>query len=235
MKRKSVLAVLIALVVCLCSASLAWGDSLQAGGVAGGWQMNGKTGTYVTKAEQKVFNNATKKLNGVTYKPVVVLATQTVAGMNYAYFCKATTVTAKPKASWKVVVVGKDLEGKASILAINNFNYKKISTLKKAKSTSGMSGAWEVNAKKLTSKGIPAAAKKAINKAKKKYKKVSLTPLALLSSQVVSGTNYRFLCSGKAKGSSKVGLYAVDVYKDLKGNAKVKSCKLINIEKYVKY
>jgi len=236
MKKKSVLAVLIALALCLSSASLAWGDALTPGGmVAGGWQMNGKVGTYVTKVENKLFNKAAEGLDGVTYKPVVVLASQTVAGTNYAYFCKAKTVTAKPKTSWKVVVVGKDLQGKASILAINNFNHKKISTLKKAKSTSGMAGAWTVKTKKLSSKGIPKSALKAINKAKKKYKKVSLTPLVLLSSQVVAGTNYRYLCSGKAQGSNAVQFYAVDVYKNLKGGAKITSCKLINIDKYLKY
>ena len=169
MKKKSVIAVLIAVVLCLSSASVAWGATLKAGGVAtGGWEMNGKTGTYVTKAEKKLFDTATAGLDGMTYKPVVVMASQCVAGTNYAYFCKATTVTAEPKSSWKVVLVYKDLKGKASVLAINNFNHKKINTLKKAKSTPGMTGAWTVKAKKLTSKGLPKSAKKAINKAKKK-------------------------------------------------------------------
>ena len=235
MKKKSVIAVLIAAVLCLSSASLAWATTQTGGATAGGWKMNGKTGTYVTKTEKGLFDKATAQLDGVAYKPVVVLASQCVAGTNYAYFCKATTVTAKPKSSWKVVLVSESLEGKAGILAINNFNYKKISTLKKAKSAPGMTGGWATNTAKLSSKGIPKTAQKAIDKAKKKYKKVSLTPLVLLSSQVVAGTNYRFLCSGKAQGSSEVGFYAVDVYRNLKGAAKITSCKLIDLDKYLNY
>ena len=105
---------------------------------SGGWTVNAKTGTYVTKAQKLLFKKATAKLVGVTYTPVFVMSKQLVAGMNYAYFCKAETATAKKGVSWKVVIVYKPIAGKASVLAVNNFNYKKIKTLKNAQGVEGL-------------------------------------------------------------------------------------------------
>ena len=201
--------------------------------VAGGWTTNGKTGAYVTKAQKKLFAKATSKMVGTTYTPVFVMAKQVVAGTNYAYFCKAQTVTAKKSTSWKVVIVNKPVKGKASVLAVNNFNYKKIKTLKNPPKASKADGAWKNISKKYKSKVLPKAARKAFNKAAKKYVGVELTPLVLLSSQVVAGTNYRYLCSGVVPGSKTVNYYAVDVYRNLKGSAKITSCKPVKMSAYL--
>lgn len=236
MRKKLLAAIALSIVLSLGLIGVAWGsESLTTNAAAdGSWQVNTKAGSYLTKSEKSLFDKATRKLVGASYTPVAVLAKQVVAGTNYAYFCKAKTATANPKTSWKVVVVYKNLKGKAKVIAVNNFNCNSISTLKKPASTAGMAGAWTCKSYTGASKGIPKAAQSAIDKAKKKYKKVSLTPLALLSSQVVAGKNYRFLCSGKASDSSAT-FYAVDVYQDLKGAAKITSCKPINMSKYLKH
>jgi len=247
MKRKALLAVLISMALCMATAVPAWAASTSKGdlpeGTAltvqasqdGSWIINKKSGTYVTKAQKKLFNQAVKGYTGMSFEPVFVMATQVVAGTNYAYFCKASTVTQNPKTSWKVVIINKNLKGKVTLKKINNFNYKKISTLKNAPKTSGMTGAWKNNSKAYTPNGIPAAALKAFNKANAKYVGVDLTPLALLSTQTVAGTNYRYLCRGVVPGKKAVNFYAVDVYKNLKGAAKITSCRVVNMEKYLTY
>lgn len=247
MKKKALLAVLISMILCMATAIPAWAaspsqDDSTTGAVLtvqaaqdGAWTINKKSGTYVTKAQKKLFNQALKGYTGVTFEPVFVVATQVVAGTNYAYFCKASTVTKNPKTSWKVVVVNKNLKGKATVKAINNFYFKKISTLKNAPASSNMPGAWKNITKKYTPEGIPASALKAFNKANAKYVGVDLTPLVLLSTQTVAGTNYRYLCRGVVPGAKAVNYYAVDVYKNLKGVAKITSCKPVNMEKYLAY
>ena len=200
--------------------------------LSGGWQMNKKTGTYVTKAQKKLFTKATSGLVGVSYTPVFVMSQQVVAGMNYAYFCKAVMSDAKATASWKVVIVNKPLSGKPSVLGINNFNFKKIKTVANV-SNESMDGAWRNITKNYTSKVLPKAARKAFSKATKAYVGVDLTSLVLLSSQVVAGTNYRYLCSGVVPGTTETNYYAVDVYKNLSGKAEVTSCELVDIEHYL--
>ena len=256
MSKRILIAALLATVVCMVSAVPAWAaesspqgssaDTASAQSLSvnadlsaqatadGGWTINTKAGAYVTKAQNKLFAQATKGLAGVSYTPIFVMSKQVVAGTNYAYFCKAQTITAKPKTSWKIAIVYKPLSGKAKLIAVNNFNFKNISTRANAPKATDATGAWENLSKKYTSKVLPKKARTAFNKAKKAYVGVDLTPLVLLSTQTVAGTNYRYLCSGFVPGSSTTNYYAVDVYQNLKGKAKIKSCKVINMKKYLK-
>ncbi len=52
-------------------------------------------------------------------------------------------------------------------------------------------------------------------------------PVALLATQLVSGTNYKALCKGNDKN-----LYVVTWYRDLKGNASLTSAECVNIGAY---
>ena len=202
---------------------------------SGKWTINKKAGTYVTKAQKKLFKKATAGMAGVSYTPVFVMSTQIVEGTNYAYFCKAKTATSKPVTSWKVVIVNKSLSGKAKVVTVNNFNYKKVSTLNNPPKSSKLPGAWKNVAKmsKCKSKVLPKEARTAFAKATKKYTGVQLNALVLISKQTVSGMNYRYLCSGVIPGKKAVNYYVVDVYKNLKGKAKITACDPINMEKYL--
>lgn len=230
MKKRTLIALLLATILMIGTVMPA------AAATAGGWKINHKAASYLTKSEKKVFEKAVKKLDGVAYTPVLTLAEQVVAGTNYAFLCTAASVTASPKYSWKVLIVNRNLKGKAKVLKVNSFNVKRIKTRNSAYKTSNLSGGWAYSNEGTTSKKIPSAAKKAFGKATKNMVGVSLTPLALLATQVVAGTNYKFLCRGvimNAEGTSC--LYEVDVYKDLQGKCEVSSCKVINLSKYLKY
>ena len=62
----------------------------------GAWKTSKSRYSFLTSSQTKTFNKAVKGLTGVSYEPVAVVAKQTVAGTNYVYLCKGTTVTKKP-------------------------------------------------------------------------------------------------------------------------------------------
>ncbi len=68
-----------------------------------------------------IFESAVEGLVGVGYKPVKLLSKQVVAGMNYEFLAEATTVTAEPVTSYKVVKIYVNLEGKAEITDISDY------------------------------------------------------------------------------------------------------------------
>ena len=59
------------------------------------------------------------------------------------------------------------------------------------------------------------------------YEDVMYNPIALLATQVVSGTNYKALCRG-----NDGNLYAVTWYNDLQNNASFTSAECVNIGAY---
>lgn len=230
MNRRSLVSFLLSVVL-----MLGWIVPVSAAPQAGGWSVSTQTGSYLTGTQKKLFTKATETLDGMDYTPVFLLASQVTSGTSYAFFCKAVTVTAEPSASWKVVIVTKNPKGKVSVSKVNDFNFRKIKTRKSAYASSGAPGSWAYNEKNMSSKGIPSAAKKAFKKAVKQYTGVSLTPLVLLGTQLVAGTNYKFLCRGvMSDAGGTVCLYEVDIYQDLKGVCKVTNCNIINLPKYLK-
>ena len=60
---------------------------------------------------------------------------------------------------------------------------------------------------------------------------MAYTPVALLGTQVVAGTNYAFACIGKPTAqNAKPSPYLVIVYADLEGGAKILSAKPIEVK-----
>lgn len=80
---------------------------------------------------------------------------------------------------------------------------------------------------------MPKNAASAFEKATSNYTGLSLNAVALLGSQVVSGTNYMYLCSSTTVTEKPVSAYKiVVVYVDNKGNADIKSVNDFNIDDY---
>jgi len=230
MKNKIIVALLLSVILVLGAVSPAFAAQ------PGVWKVNTKAGSYLTSGEKALFKKAIKTLTGASYTPVFRLAKQTVSGTNYAFLCTSSTATASPVNAWKVVLVNKSPKGKCKALKIRNFTITKLKTRSSAYRQPSGDGVWTYNSKAVSSKGVPSAANKAFKKAAKDYAGVSLTPLALLGTQVVSGTNYKFLCRGVATtANSTVCLYDVNVYKNTKGVCKITDCNVINLPAYLKY
>ena len=76
---------------------------------------------------------------------------------------------------------------------------------------------------------ITAEAQAAFDKAVKEGG-MTYTPVALVGTQVVAGTNYAFVCIGKSTApEAKPSPYLVIVYADLNGGAKILSSKLLSV------
>ena len=91
--------------------------------LAGGWEVNTDNGNGSLKEEdRKLFEVAVRDLDGVSYKPTLLLATQLVSGNNYLFLATGETVTQEPLKVLNIVTVYKDLEGKINLTSISSLN-----------------------------------------------------------------------------------------------------------------
>lgn len=185
--------------------------------------------TSVITAKDDVFKKATKELDGVSYKPVALLAKQVVSGTNYIYLCYGTTISKKSVSSWYILSAYKNLNNKVRLNSIEKINIKDIKTSVKPR-TETLAGGYVILPVRKKPSTLPANARKAFNKATKSYSEYNLSPIALLGTQLVAGTNYRILCYGKGKVSD---LFVVDIYQKPSGKSTITSCKAFDLEAYL--
>ena len=196
----------------------------------GGWSVSKASYSFLSTGQKKIFNKATKKLTGVSYQPVALLAKQTVAGTNYVFLCQGTTVTAKPSKAWYILTVSKSLKNKISLRSVKKIKTGSIKTGKNPRSA-GLDGGLQIVNIKNKPAALPKKERKIFKAGTAKYVGYELRPIALLGTQVVSGKNYRFLCFGTGHAGSD--LFVVDICKNTKGNCSLISCKALKLEKYV--
>ena len=82
-------------------------------GLMGGWQDNDQQPNLLSTEEKEVFDKAIAGLVGMAYTPIATLATQVVAGTNYAFL--AITTEDYPIRHLYVIKVYADLQGNAEI------------------------------------------------------------------------------------------------------------------------
>ena len=200
-------------------------------GTAGGWTIPEGYGTTFTDDEQDIFNRAMQGLVGVSYHPVTVIATQVVSGTNRAYLCRGTLVTPGGGECWYVVTVYESLQGDVEILDIKELDY--VSPIYFTGEDNGqMVGGWTIV--KPNSYTIPTEAAQALEKANEGNLGYEYTPIALLGTQVVAGTNYRILAYGAPVTPDAQGaLHILEIYVDLDGNAQITSQGQLDITAYV--
>ena len=100
---------------------------------------------------------------------------------------------------------------------------------KKEESENTKVGGWTMNPN-FVAATVPKDAIEAFNKGADKYEEMVLKPINLLGTQVVSGTNYMFLCKGTKDNTS--AYYVVIVYKNLKNKCEVTKVTEFNLEEY---
>lgn len=186
-------------------------NNTESGGeISGGWTK--ADSPVITDDFKKVFDKAVAELDGVDYVPVAYLSSQVVAGKNHCVLCKATPVVPNAKTTYSIVYIYEDLEGKAEITEI-------VSSKADAQSAEeDVVGGWnETESPEMTDE-----AKKALEKACETLTGAEYTPVALLATQVVAGTNYRIICESKPSVPiPECGYVIVTVYADLDGNAEI--------------
>lgn len=220
-------ALFMALVACSAKKGepVAETDDGQASSLAGGWTVNSEYGEAKFPEDAlAALNSGLEGLAGANHVPVAYLGSQVVAGMNYAFLCRTTMVTANPVTELSIVKVYHDLEGKDEITQI-----KSIQIVECIGGDGGVDfdpaelvGGWSVL--DACGAGLEGDVQKAFDKAMEGFAGVGYVPLACLGSQVVAGTNYAILCKATTVTANPVAsLAVVTVYADLNGNAEITS------------
>ena len=193
--------------------------------VLGGWTVNNDVVTTVFTDEAKqAFDKAAAEYKEVELQPVVLLATQVVSGTNYSFLAKGNDE------QWYIAVVYADLQGNASITSAKPIDVSAIKTTDKL--PENLLGGWKA-AEISNAVTLPEEVGAKFNEAMQGFVGVNLSPLALLATQVVSGTNYLILCAGNTVTANPVeGLYVATLYVDTQGNAKLVNVELFDVLAY---
>ena len=180
--------------------------------ISGSWKR--ADSPVVTKKIQRLFDKAFADLEGAVYTPAALLATQrTAAGTQYRVLCKMTLCIPDAEEQYVVVTLQQGLLGQVEVtdigtpLASTNLDHEE-----------GAVGAWQ----EMESPVITEDAAAAFSKATEGFVGVDYVPVALLSEQVVAGTQYRFLCEATTVYPGAEMHYAiVTVYESLEGSANI--------------
>ena len=193
--------------------------------VLGGWTVNNDiVNTVIPDDAKQAFVKAAADYKEVELLPVVLLASQVVSGTNYSFLAKASD------GQWYVAIVYADLQGNASITSAQPIDINAIKTTDKQ--PENILGGWKA-AEVSNAVTLPEEVWAKFNEAMQGFVGVNLSPLALLASQVVSGTNYLILCAGNTVTANPVeGLYVATLYVDTQGNAKLSNVELFDVMAY---
>ena len=194
----------------------------------GGWSNYNDIETAVLTDESKeAFDTAMASYDGDELEPAALLATQIVAGKNYAYLAKA-----KDKADWYVVVVYQDLQGNASVTSANEINTGNPMTTEPAPKEH-IVGGWAIEPSGDLNT-LPTEIQDAFKSAAEEYEDVFLTPLAILETQVVAGMNYTILCHGVTSGDDPVeAIYFATFYVDPQQKGRITDAKMMDFLSYL--
>lgn len=174
----------------------------------GGWEK--PDSPEITQEVRSLFERL--KLVGATYDPIALLGSQIVAGVNYCVLCKTAPVIPEPQETYAIVYLSENLDGTVELTDVQH------STAAAIGSSENMTGAWESAGSPVVTQG----AKAALEKACESLVGAEYTPVALLGSQVVAGTNYALLCEINAVVPDAQPSYAiVYVYAGIDGSAEI--------------
>ena len=174
----------------------------------GGWE---RTASPVLTDEMKeLFNKAMEGLTGADYEPVAYIASQTVSGKNHLFIARTSPVVPDPQETYALVTIYEDTEGNLEILDINDSG---IET-----NINGMMGGYEA----AESAEITDELKETFDKLKEGLTGADYEPVALLSTQIVNGTNYCILCESTLTTIDPERSYAIAyLYIGLDGNSEL--------------
>ena len=189
--------------------------------LVGGWQVNEEPiVSRLSENEQKVFDTAVAA-TGMDYEPAAVLATQVVAGTNYAFLCREKDGDRE----WIIVTVFSGLNGNVQLLNAHVLALYNLLTADKPL-PDGLAGGWMLHESDNGELLPDEEAQKAFHQAVEAADEM-LSPIALLGTQVVSGINYKVLARGES------ALYLVDVYAPLNGDASITAMEMLDLLSYV--
>ena len=139
------------------------------------------------------------------------LGHQLVAGLNHCFLCKATVVYPDAKPGYSLVYIYEDLDGNLEIMDITELQNA---------NNEDLLGGWNAAEDPAISEDVQAV----FDKGCEKLLGVDYKAIALLATQVVSGTNYKVLCQATAVSPDAQPHYVVmTLYSALDGHVDVLS------------
>ena len=180
--------------------------------ISGNWKR--ASDPALTEKVRRTFDKAFEGLEGVSYTPAALLATRTtLQGKQYRVLCKATVVYPGAEQTYVVVTLQQNWLGRAEIVDIGDAIDRTYLDYEE-----GAVGAYQQPA----SPAMTEEASAALNKALEGLVGVRYVPVALLSEQVVAGTNYRILCEATVLYPGEEMHYVVvTLYESLEGTVSV--------------
>lgn len=188
--------------------------------ISGGWLVPEAAAVSMPEEAQAAFDAAMEDLTGVGYTPIAFLGSQVVAGVNYAYLCRAIAVTPDAAAYAAVVTVFADLDGVCQVSNVKTVNASDYVGSDAPEFAPEATGGWSLEAVSGTALDTDASA--AFAKATDGMAGVGYEPLAVLGTQVVAGINYTVLCKATTVTAEPASALAVLViHADPAGNAEI--------------
>ena len=168
----------------------------------------------LTDRVRTTFDKAFEGLEGASYTPYALLATRTTtAGRQYRVLCKQTVCYPGAEEVYVVATIQRGWLGRAEIVEIGDaidwtyLDYEE-----------GAVGAYQ----QPDSPAMTQEATAALDEALEGLVGVRYVPVALLSTQVAEGTNYRILCEATVLYPGEQMHYVVvTLYESLEGNVSV--------------
>ena len=183
--------------------------------ILGGWEVNPNYTPVLSDEEIAIYDDGVTGLDGLSYDPVTVLATQVVSGTNYAFLVYGNETEQKAQgaqSSYAIAVVWQDTNGSSTLMNLTKIN---PADLHVKETGEDLVGSW-------TATDTGSVGMLPSEEAQTSFEDVTadlgktFNPVILLGSQLVSGKNYAAISRG-----SDGQLYLSQWYRDLKGNAKM--------------
>lgn len=203
--------------------------------ITGGWETiiaDKKAG--MTNEEVEIFEAAKKNYLDLELEAIAVLGKQVVAGTNYMYLAKGYEKGNEANATYNIVVIYHDLENKSTVKSVSAFDYTKYTNVDKSYNGEQVSGGWSTTLPQKY-KILDDKVQTIFTDATNKQVGITYLPIALVGTQLVSGTNYAILCYGTySDQNATTAIYLVTIYSDLENNNEIISSANIDLAQYNK-
>jgi len=183
--------------------------------ISGSWKR--ASSPELTSKVRNLFAQAFKDLEGASYTPAALLATRTTtSGTQYRILAKMTIVVPGAEEQYVVVTLNRNWLGQTALLDISDSIAP--TDLPPVGDDEPATGGWQ----EVEFPAMTEDAAVAFRKATDGLVGVDYVPVALLSTQVVAGTNYRILCEATTVYPGAEMHYVVmTIYEGLDGSASI--------------
>lgn len=201
--------------------------------MAGAYSFEQAVPGVLPEEAKDAFDAAMAGYTGMNLEPIALVGTQVVAGTNYAILCKGTRVTQNPVSMMVIAIIYQDLEGKASVRNVADFDI--VTLLEEADGSvpaaDDVAGGWAVP--EAEAAPLPEELQTVFDKALEGFVGAGYRPLGYLGSQVVAGRNHVYVCASTLVTATPISMVSlVKVYEDLDGNCTITAIAPISVADY---